>query len=416
MDIDQHPLRSEAIGEVHARPFDPVPIPARILHYGFDTKDDQARAVAFHQALAGVAGNDGEEGALRLTRFEIDAVALRWEQHTEFATLTAIMPLGHGQPSTELLPAAVRALMASPPGPLLVATEIQVVSAPPPGPSRFDEASLCEADVLEGAARIQSDFRLALGGYTRSLLIARRLPPRQVGVLARQLLEIETYRTFAMLGLPVARRLTPILSAIEKELAEATNAMLTPSELKSNHALLERLTAQAAKLESEAAATSFRFGATNAYREILFDRLGALREEPVEGRPTLTAFLNRRVSPAIRTCTAVTERIAELSRRLTRAANLLRTRVDIELEAQNQSVLRSMDRRAKLQLRLQQTVEGLSVAAVSYYVVGLVGYVAKGGKALGLPLNAEVVAALAVPIVMLIIWRLVRHIRHHHSE
>src|SRR3546814_8262212 len=87
--------------------------------------------------------------------------------------------------------------------------------------------------------------------------------------------------------------------------------------------------------------------------------------------------MDRRLAPAMRTCESAAGRLETLASRVGRASNLLRTRVDIELEAQNRDVLMSMNRRARLQLRLQETVEGLSVVAISYYVVGLVGYAAK---------------------------------------
>ncbi|MGE0846094.1 MAG: DUF3422 family protein [Flavobacteriaceae bacterium] len=417
METQYYRTRAELIGEVHARPFDPVDVPSRVLHFGFVIEDEGGRrAVAFHRRLAALAGNDGDEGALRLTLFEVDGVVLRWERHTEFATLTAFLAAGRGNPGVELLPASVRSLFERPPGPLLVATEIAVLPRAPKGPSRFDAASYCESALRGGAARVQTDFRTGAGGFTRFVLIADRADPRLTGVLVRQLLEIETYRTFAMLGLPLSRRLSPILTRIESSLAEAAVEMRDQAGLDTNRDLLEKLTALAADLEAESASGSFRFGATAAYHEILFDRLEALQETQLEGHPTLAGFLTRRLTPAIRTTRAAAERIAELSRRLTRAANLLRTRVDIQLEGQNQSLLRSMDRRARLQLRLQQTVEGLSVAAVSYYVVGLIGYLAKGAKGAGLPINGDVAAALCVPVVMLAVWWLVRRIRRGHSE
>ena len=101
-------------------------------------------------------------------------------------------------------------------------------------------------------------------------------------------------------------------------------------------------------------------------------------ERKVEGLPTWSSFLARRMAPAMRTCATTEERQTNLSEKLARAANLLRTRVDVELERQNRDLLKSMNERTRLQLRLQTTVEGLSVAAVSYYVVGLFGYLVKG--------------------------------------
>ena len=107
----------------------------------------------------------------------------------------------------------------------------------------------------------------------------------------------------------------------------------------------------------------------------------------------------RRFTPAVATCTTVSQRLHDLSERVAQASGLLSTRVDIARERQNQSLLASMDRRAKLQLRLQQTVEGLSVAAVTYYVVGLVGYAVKGLKAGGLQLDTDLASGAAIPVV-----------------
>ena len=122
------------------------------------------------------------------------------------------------------------------------------------------------------------------------------------------------------------------------------------------------------------------------------------------------------MAPATRTCESIAARIDDLSEKLSRATMLLRARVDVELESQNRDLLEAMNRRARQQLRLQQTVEGLSVAAVSYYVVGLVGYLVKGGEKAGLPINPVLATALAVPVVIMIVSLIVRRIRASHSD
>jgi uncharacterized membrane-anchored protein len=118
----------------------------------------------------------------------------------------------------------------------------------------------------------------------------------------------------------------------------------------------------------------------------------------------------------MRTCRIVAERQAILSEKLTRATNLLRTRVDVAIEQQNTKLLNAMNERASTQLRLQQTVEGLSVAAISYYVVGLLGYVFKAAKEAGLPLDPNIAMGAAVPLSLFLVWWMVRRIRAHHSE
>jgi uncharacterized membrane-anchored protein len=120
------------------------------------------------------------------------------------------------------------------------------------------------------------------------------------------------------------------------------------------------------------------------------------------------------MAPAIRSCTTPEERQVTLSRKLARAANLLRTRVEVEMERQNRDLLKSMNERTRLQLRLQTTVEGLSVAAVSYYVVGLFGYLVKGAHDEGVPVDISLSTALFVPVAVLAIWWIVRRIRRKH--
>ncbi|TIW82900.1 MAG: DUF3422 family protein, partial [Mesorhizobium sp.] len=211
---------------------------------------------------------------------------------------------------------------------------------------------------------------------------------------------IETYRTLAMLGLPLALTLSGRARRIEDRLAQTTLEMKV-AETRDNQTLLAGLTELAAELEADAASSLYRFGASRAYDGIVTERLEALDEEPVQGYDTWAGFLLRRMAPAMRTCRSVEERQANLSRKLTRATTLLRTWVDVEVEKQNRDLLASMNNRARLQLRLQQTVEGLSVAAVSYYVVGLIGYVAKGASVFGHAFAPEVVTAASVPFAIL---------------
>ena len=180
--------------------------------------------------------------------------------------------------------------------------------------------------------------------------------------------------------------------------------------------LLDEITGLAGELEADAASSLYRFGASRAYYEIVRDRLEALNEQPVTGYDTWDSFLERRVAPAMRTCRSVEERQANLSRKLSRAATLLRTKVDVAVERQNRDLLQSMNTRARLQLRLQQTVEGLSVAAVSYYVVGLIGYIAKGAGLDRLGVSDSIVTAVAVPVVVIVLWLVVRRIRKRHRD
>lgn len=414
--LPTHPLRPAVLGEVHSRPFHLVPTPRVILQLEFlkegaDFADDLAMLGALARSR-GVSG-PGEDAPHFLIGW--GAGRLRWERHSEFSSWRWDAPadVDYDEPCADHpFGGSFRA-----PGLLISAVRLDL-REPAEGEAalgRFDETSLCYSTMAGGAARGATDFRQDAQGLTRILVIDDGLGPARAGALTQRLMEIETYRTLALLGLPTARAINPEIRRIESDLQAITNRLGSATELGS-HALLDAIIALASELEAGAVASLYRFGASRAYAEIVNQRLQVIGEQPIPGHETWGAFLLRRMGPAMRTCQAVEERQADLSEKLARASNLLRTRVDVELERQNQTLLESMDRRARLQLRLQQTVEGLSVAAVSYYVLGLVRYLAEGGAAAGARIEADLVTAFAVIPVVLGIWWIVRRIRRKHAE
>src|SRR5262249_31970869 len=237
------------------------------------------------------------------------------------------------------------------------------------------------------------------------------------GALVQGVLELEPYRPLALLGLPEAQRLAPTIARIETRLAEITEDMRGTANLADNRRLLDELTGLAAELEAGATASLFRFGASRAYSEIVRLRLETTGERKFGGLPAWSSFLARRMAPAMRTCAVTEQRQADLSSKLARTAELLRTRVDVALQQQNQDLLRSMNERTRLQLRLQATVEGLSVAAITYYVVGLIGYMAKGLSEAGMHVvEPGIGTAAAVLIVALLVWWVVRRVRRRPTD
>jgi uncharacterized membrane-anchored protein len=304
------------------------------------------------------------------------------------------------------------------PGPLLVAIDLHLLPAEmvPAGPQAvFGDGRAAAAEAEGGAALVATDFQADPHGFVRVLVIDSHLMPAQAGALVQRVLEVETYRTLALLGLPEAQALAPMIRRIEIELPRLLEEMQTSEGFDANHRLLDRLTALAAELEAGAAASLYRFGATRAYYELVTLRLQAIGEMNVPGLPSWSAFLSRRLNPAMRTCASTEERQANLSRKLARAAQLLRTRVDVGLQQQNRSLLAAMNERARTQLRLQQTVEGLSVAAITYYVASLAHIVFEGVHAAGLHLDPATATAAVVPFALLGVAWIVRRIRRGHG-
>ncbi len=416
-----HSLRAAVLGEVHARPFTALATPARVLHFAFDTAE--GRAQADRKALVEFCARRellAPKPADKHHRVPFGGAVLRWEQHSEFTTYTwefAAEAAGapfHPPASSLASPMG----LVPQPGPLLAAIDLHLLADP--GKSFtieriFDRVSLAAAENSDGTALYATDFKLDPAGFVRVLVADRGLGPERAGALVQRVIELETYRTLALLGLPEAQRLAPSIGRIERQLSAATEEMRKAKGLADENRLLDELTGLAAEIEAGAAASLFRFGATRAYYEIMQLRLQTIGERKVGGLPTWTSFLARRVAPAMRTCVTTQERQAELSEKLARAANLLRTRVDVALEQQNQDLLKSMNTRTRLQFRLQATVEGLSVAAISYYVVGLFGYLVKAASDSGrLPVEPSYATAAFVPFAVGAIWWILRRIRKKH--
>ncbi|MDX8436925.1 DUF3422 family protein [Mesorhizobium abyssinicae] len=415
MGFPAHGGRAGALGEVHARPHPLIEKSRVLIQLSFMTEGGSGVDHAVLSEMSRRLGIAAPDRQARHHAMKWGKGSLRWERHTEFSTYLWEGPLAESAGSQEDSPFGNG---FSPPGTVISGIRLEIRKWTQTSEkliADFDPTSLCYSLVGRGNAAIVTDFRQDGDGLTRVLVLDRGLTPASTGALSQRLLDIETYRTLAMLGLPLALTLSGRARRIEDRLAQTTLEM-KGAETRDSQTLLADLTELAAELEADAASSLYRFGASRAYDGIVVERLEALEEEPVSGYDTWAGFLQRRMAPAMRTCRSVEERQANLSRKLTRATTLLRTWVDVEVEKQNRDLLASMNNRARLQLRLQQTVEGLSVAAVSYYVVGLISYLAKGASIFGHAFAPEIVTAAAVPVAVLLVWWGVRRVRRMHSE
>ncbi|HVN36154.1 MAG TPA: DUF3422 domain-containing protein [Casimicrobiaceae bacterium] len=418
-----HPERVAVANEVHARPYEALQTPQRAeyLALTFD-RDEREREIVHLVELCRSFNVAPPMADAAHFSASLGPVRVKWERHTEFSGYTFFAPgdgeEGFGELACSALPdgwlAAIR-------GKTIVAARAKLAKfAFQTADSDYVDAHFGGNVVVgaeiggTGAGVAFTDFQIDGDGFVRFLVLDRHLVPRQAGRMLQRLFEIESYRVMALLALPVARSHAPQIAAIERSLATLT-AQIARDE-GGDEALLAKLTGLAAAVESAIVASQYRFGASRAYYELVRARIAELKERSLPGIQTIDEFMERRLAPAMATCFSVSERLRGLSDRVAQASGLLSTRVEIAREKQNQSLLASMDQRAKLQLRLQQTVEGLSVAAITYYVVGLVGYAAKGLKAGGVALDPEIAMAAAIPIVVIALAMLLRRVRRKLGE
>jgi uncharacterized membrane-anchored protein len=426
MPISDHPLRYATVNELHARPFPALEVPSTAVYVAIKEpaqaqNRDRSKDLEHLHALLDRHGSAHPQPGATHFQGPIGRAEVKWESHTEFVTYTAF---SRGLARRPFDPADAEVLpeewLAAAPGKRL--TSVMVRVAPMPATEEellaqvddwFVPESLAVARVVDGAAVVAGDFRIDPAGHMRFAVFVRPgTGSRRVGRIVQRLCEIETYRAMSMLGLMRSRDLSARLNALDPRLSALVSS-LDNAEPAPEAALHDLLTISA-ELESLAVQFSFRFGATAAYEAIVNQRIEVLREERIQGRQTFGEFMMRRYDPAMRTVKSSDSRLKAMAERAERAAELLRTRVDVERSAQNQKLLESMDRRADLQLRLQRTVEGLSVVAISYYAVNLAAYLVEP-LAHRLQLTHGALMAILTPVVVLGVWLMVRRIRNHIS-
>ncbi|MEM8663565.1 MAG: DUF3422 domain-containing protein [Pseudomonadota bacterium] len=392
-----HQDRAAAIGEAHARPPMQMTAPCVVFHMAFGTADEGV-VDAIHEAVFG----EPQDGFARHVMRVSGALTTKFERHTEFVSLTILSRDGSDAGEAPLRRLRARGTTGIS---LLVALRGFVVTKP--------AAPFHPRDVggtLRGGIEVSSSFRPGTDGYIDIQFAVDDMGADQLGRRVQRVLEAETYRTMALIGLPLARRTGAELSALEAELAEVTVALADVKD--SDQEILERIQDLSAKTEAMRARTRFRFSASRAYAALVDERLDALGETKLGERATLSGFLRTRLAPAVRTIVSSEARQGELSASVGRALNLLRARVDVSLDKANQDILRSMNERQYRQLVLSEAVESLSVIAISYYLLGILRYPIQSLIELGwLPLSETLTLGLLAPAVALGVFGILRYMR-----
>jgi len=404
-----HPQRRTLSQEIRARPYPFLSAPVLVSHLAVMSgehgiEEDRAYVARLCETFSA----DPPEANARHFAGDLGPFRLKWERHTEFTSYTFFSRDGECAPFENTVITKLPAdWLAGLPGQVLAAIHLHVEG--PDAPEQ-DPADLFKTETLTGStvmgdlARVWMDFHIRDDGFTRILVRDDGLSERQLGRIVQRLLEVGSYRMLAMLGFPVANEALPKVAAAEETLNTITVRLAESGENEDEQALLKELSTLAAETEALAAATSYRFNASRAYYTLVRRRIEELREDRLEPLQPLGQFLFRRLTPAVETCDTMLRRQESLSRRIGQVSNLLQTQVNVALQEQNRDLLTSMDRRADLQARLQGTVKWLSAFAISYYLLGMIGYLAKAAKAGGLEINTDIVIGLSFPLVGLFVW------------
>jgi uncharacterized membrane-anchored protein len=418
--LDEHDKRFKLHNELHAGAVELLAAPTQISQIVLLSGSENA---ANERSLIAQLCEryDAAPPTLHCTDFSADMgmYRFRWERHTDYSTYAVFFAAPFDTPFVET---AIHHLpkewVASLPGEVISATHIALDSNERPKrdlpalSQLFGSNTVIGAEVAAGSAIVWTDNQIHADGFGRILIHDVNLRKRQAGRLVQRLLEIETYRMLAMLPVPMMRSYIPQLAEFDERLAELTQNNFKLECVEDEQSLLRQLTQFAADIEQISAKTSQPFNAATMYYDIVKLRISELREERIQGLQMFQEFMEQRLSPAMGTCNLVNSKLEAISQRVARASALLRTSVEISVEKQSRDLLVSMDRRADLQLRLQETVEGLSIVVLSYYLLGLVSYGLKGVKAMGVKFDTELFTGLAIPLVFAFVFFSVRKLKN----
>jgi uncharacterized membrane-anchored protein len=424
-----HPLRVPLAAEVHSRPFLRMDAPESLTHLAVYSRNDKGAAgsdvVAQHEMLGALCAHFGVAAPGREAKYffhDFGRFRLKWECHTEFASYTFAQVRQDAPPLDDAFSQVPlfhipQEWLAGLRGTVIMAAHVVLDKGPfiagvtDRAMQRLFEGNMLVGSRIPQGGEVWTDFLIQSDGFSRFVVRDAGLHEQEAGRLVQRVLEIETYRMMALLGLPHAQHAVPVLNDIEGELAMLTAAMVDAGqpacesdEADGEQAMLREITELAARLEKLSLENSYRFSASQAYFSLVRARIDELRESRIEGLPTVAEFMERRLTPAMNTCEAVARRQEALAERIAHTNDLLRTRVGIVQERQNRKILQSLNTRAAQQLRLQQAVEGLSVVAISYYLAGLFNYAGKAAKAAGWSINPELATGLLIPAIAAGVW------------
>lgn len=414
-----HPLRESIYEELHIRPFHVVSTPHQITHLALRASpEEQARAFAHICELCRRYSVNLPDPKTVTFQQDFGDFTIHWEHHVEFYSLTILRASGCNDqpfehPVIDLLPADwMNGLPGEAVAAFHVIIEDQTLDHEPESLIRYFEGQrLSMSKARNGKAIIATAFRLHGDGYGRFIIQNLGMPDFQIGRLTRRIIEMETYRLLAQLSLPLAKQIAPQLADMDHGLADILARVPQLDSAEEERRLLQELTRKEAKLEMWRAGTNRRFSGSRAYHKIVLQRLEGISETRIEGYPMISEFMNRRLSPALTTLESIQNWMEDLSRRIERASDLLRTRVNLSMQEQNRCLLASMDNRSQLQFRLQETVEGLSVVAISYYLVGLLGSLLNGLPLQQWGLSKPLILTVSIPLTLLAVWWFIRRIK-----
>lgn len=415
-----HPDRSMIMGEAHARPSLQFTHPSNIIHLAFRCDKSIMQQMFGELNLNGkstnAGANQGSSEGPSQPRHRIERqgqAQIKIEGHSEFVSCMASAPTSL---SEDALWGVIQNYVPLADVEIIVQLKIRILSNANAMVKSLGAGDRIYGGTMVGEMDVRTSYKLRENDSICFSINGKDSKPDELGRRVQRLIEMETYRTMCLLGLPLARNISAKLTQIQREL-EALMAELNATDADDSETY-EAIFATISQLSDESnilnAETRFRFAASRAYFDLVQQRLNSLQEQKFGDLQTISGFVRTRLIPAMATIDSTQKRLQTLTDDLSRALALLRTRIDLNLNKGNQAVLKSMDARHLQQLRISQAVEGLSAIAITYYSVGLLAYFYKAlWSHFDLPFSSGIATGFSVPIVMFVVWIGLQRMKSH---
>lgn len=395
--------------------------PAHIHHVSYLIDDEEHSTVGIENEIKCLVGGmkidpdtiiKGDSyGAGCRTLDNGDIYILRWEIHSEYYNYQFwYLPadrekcLSFGELETEIPTLPVCFL-----GTKVTALDIIITDDPAYSkPERIQELlgdTIYANRVMGTDIRIMTNYRPDKRNRERYLVTTgnEAVLMDRIEQVVENIGQTENYYHLLLLPLPDYFTKLNTVGIIEKRVAERTERITATMETAAGEDMevwLKDLTSELSQIHNLNERLRHRFSATFHYDKLYNRALDDWHAEPLEHYEPLRNVLNRKTEMITDDYHRLIQRVDASEKSIADLISVLRTRIDLILQRQNLEMLEGMHATAKHQVKLQETVEGLSIIVISYYLTGLAGYVFKAmEKAWGL--NSSLATGIFVPIAIL---------------
>jgi len=340
-----------------------------------------------------------------------DRLILVWQAHTEYYNyqLWHVPSQGGGAPTFGSLVFPDYSFFEDPLGSVVCRLDILLTAGM--WPPRDELRTLVPGPILYGSRILDAQISVATSftpdaeGRERYWVSVgpSQSDPSRLKDIVDAIVRIETYYHLLLMQKPLFSAAIDQVYKFEQvhlKQREIITAHIGHADSQTLQRWLNTLTQDLLKTNRMAGKLHFELSSALPYDKIVHTTLASIGEQRMESYRPISDYVLSGITGVAEGYQQLLRRIETLRGGFEGIIAIIRTRIDLILQAQNLTLLQSVDKTTKSQVLLQHTVEGLSVIVIAYYLSGLAGYVFKGLYELGWLGNANLASAIFVPVAI----------------